>query len=228
MGRLGICRLAHEGIPVRLALEASSSNTPFFARYLASDGSRGETERLLRSSIWGDVSGELYDGRGSLGLLRLLERIRALKAAGLDVDVYGVDRDSADPESVKSHRDFAMAFKISALAKAQPDALILGLMSTGHAQKNMQAETEIHPAWYSVGYFLRENMGTPYVTVFFEPEDGRARGAKLEYVGAKRNDYALRTVPLTNSPPAKQTYDGTVLTQWLRASRMVNREGDVE
>ncbi|MEO1173480.1 MAG: hypothetical protein AAFX94_15715 [Myxococcota bacterium] len=37
-----------------------------------------------------------------------------------------------------------------------------------------------------------------------------------------------RMMPLTNSPPAMLTYDGTVLKQWLQAMTLVDKYGEVE
>lgn len=110
--------------PVLLVLEADAADQPRVDRFLRSDGDAVERARLLAGAHWQEP---MHDGRDSLAMFELIERIRRLRAAGADVDV--VLMDVAGP----GDRDARMAAVLRSAVAAHPGTRTVALMGNVHA-----------------------------------------------------------------------------------------------
>ena len=112
------------GRPVLLGLEATSADQARTDRYLASKGAAADGADLLAGRHWREP---MHDGRDSEAMAALIERIRALRAAGADVSVAMFDA-SGDGE-----RDARMAASLRRAIAAHPRARVLVLTGNVHA-----------------------------------------------------------------------------------------------
>lgn len=120
-----VSELARRGNVV-LALEIPGGHTPALARYLASDGGDAARTQLLADPFW---AAAYQDGRRSVAMLALLDRLRADHAA---VDVVGFDIDGAgSPEQ----RDRSMAENLAGLRKQRPGDAIVVLVGSLHGAR---------------------------------------------------------------------------------------------
>ncbi len=75
-----VCAAARTGRPVVVALERGRSAQPAWDRFLASDGDAAAKADLLKADQW---TAPLQDGRSSVAMLGLAERLRRDKAASV-------------------------------------------------------------------------------------------------------------------------------------------------
>ncbi len=120
-----VTELAGRGNVV-LALEVPESDTAALTRYLASDGGDAAQGELLAQPFW---AAEYQDGRRSVAMLGLLDRVRSHDAA---VDVVGFDTDRFESAE---QRDRRMAENLAALRKQRPDAAIVALVGNLHGAR---------------------------------------------------------------------------------------------
>lgn len=110
--------------PVLLGLEAAGADQALVDRYLASEGTAADRAALLAGRHWTEPT---HDGRDSQAMAALIERIRALRAAGADVAVAMFD------VSGGGDRDARMAKSLRAAIAAHPAARVLVLVGNVHA-----------------------------------------------------------------------------------------------
>ena len=84
-----VAQLARLG-PVALALEIPRDIDRDLRAYMASDGGPGAREALLRGAFWQRRPAQ-QDGRGSVAMFALIERMRVLRASGADVRIAAFD-----------------------------------------------------------------------------------------------------------------------------------------
>ena len=122
--------LAARGRPVALGLEVPSAMSPWLDSYADSDG-KGEARASLLSSPHWTRPRRYQDGRGSLAMAELIERMRALRASGRRVRVFGfVPPDIRDPHLYEK----GMADEI--LARRRDGETIVALVGNVHAMKH--------------------------------------------------------------------------------------------
>lgn len=121
------CHAARRGVPVRLGLEIPRGDRPALARFIAGPGDAAARTGLLASEHWQRPD---QDGRSSEAMLALIDRVRALRSAGLDVDLFAFDIEA--PTQEWNERDAAMAAAILEHAAAEPGALVLTLSGNLH------------------------------------------------------------------------------------------------
>lgn len=107
-----------------LALEMDRAEQPRIDRYLASDGASAARQALLAGEHWVDVH---HDGRDSVAMLELIERMRRLRAVGHVVPVVAFDRQGPH----ERNRD--MADELRETAARFPRAQLLVLSGNVHA-----------------------------------------------------------------------------------------------
>jgi len=115
------CAAARRG-RVQLGLEIWRTEQPAIDRFVASDGSAAERAALLAGPYWKN-----HDGRSSQAMLGLIDRVRALRAAGAAISIVAYDVPDAQD------RDAAMAERV--LAVRDPAATFVGLSGNVHSRR---------------------------------------------------------------------------------------------
>jgi hypothetical protein len=110
--------------PLLLGLEAASVDQSGVDRYLASKGTAADRANLLAGTHWNE---QHHDGRDSQAMAALIERMRALRAAGADVSIAMFDAPGA------GERDARMAASLRKAMAAHPTARVLVLTGNVHA-----------------------------------------------------------------------------------------------
>ncbi|MFP2932737.1 hypothetical protein ACLESO_47845 [Pyxidicoccus sp. 3LG] len=84
------CQTAELGLPVVLGLSIPRTEQERLDRYLASPGTPADQDALLEGRFW---QRPYQDGRSSRAIFDLIDRVRALRAAGLRVTLVAYDTD---------------------------------------------------------------------------------------------------------------------------------------
>lgn len=113
--------------PVVVALELRAAEQPELDDFMAG----GQADALLATPSW---SGRVRDGRSSRAMLRLLERLRALKAAGRVSAVVAVQPDYL-PRRSQDYSEILMAAGWAQAGRDHPEARIFALVGNLHARK---------------------------------------------------------------------------------------------
>lgn len=107
---------------VQLGLEVWDFEQVSLDRYVRSAGGYADRRALLAGAFWAT-----HDGRSSHAMVALLERVRALRAAGAAIELVAYDgEDSAD-------RDATMADRVAAARDS--GAIFVGLSGNAHARR---------------------------------------------------------------------------------------------
>jgi len=136
-----ICNVAAKK-PVAVALELSARSTPALQAYVNSAGTPADRAKLLSDAMW---KPELADGRASVAMLALLERLRVLNKSGSKITVYGAQPIVAG-HLPQYYFELAMAREWSRIADENPDAMVLALAGKVHAAKEKRDQSSINPA----------------------------------------------------------------------------------
>lgn len=123
------CYAAADGRPLLIGIEHAPENQGALDTYLKSDGGEAARSALLAAPAWTEAG-----SRGSRAMLDLIERVRVMKASGVDVRLVGFDHviEAAGTSDLREER---MAGHLSAALAATPGARILALTGLGHADK---------------------------------------------------------------------------------------------
>lgn len=121
-----VCAGATRGLAVRLGVELPRGDEAIIEAYLDSEGTPADREALLGSGHWTRPD---QDGRSSEAMLALIERVRTLREARLDVDLFPFDVETSGDWNA---RDASMAERILARASAEPEALVVTLSGNVH------------------------------------------------------------------------------------------------
>jgi hypothetical protein len=122
-----VCQAAAQG-PVIVGLEMPESSQTALDAWLASGGGREARAALLRDSFW-----RFGDGRASEAMLALLERLRALRAAGRSIRLLAFVP-SIGPAATQTPYEQAMAANWSRALAAAPGARLLVLVGSVHSR----------------------------------------------------------------------------------------------
>lgn len=119
-----------------LALEIATAEQPAIDRYLQSSGDAASRRELLTGIHW---QPRFMDGRSSIAMLELIERVRVLRADGLPTELLAFD----GWEKGRS-RDAVMAANIRAALAHDDASRMVILVGNAHADKARapQAATE--------------------------------------------------------------------------------------
>jgi hypothetical protein len=118
---------ARPGATVRIGLEMPAAMQPAVDAFLRSDGTPGHVALLTQHPFW-----RIRDGRTSIAMLSLLDKVRRLRQSGNAVDVFHFDV----TDGAVRLRDEGMANNILAAVEAAPDAIHLILTGNLHARTN--------------------------------------------------------------------------------------------
>jgi hypothetical protein len=117
--------------PVLLGLEAASTDQARVDRYLASKGAAADRTDLIAGTHWTEPK---HDGRDSRAMAALIERMRALRAAGADISIAMFDAPGA------GERDARMAASLRRAIAAHPKSRVLVLTGNVHAMTGKPPE----------------------------------------------------------------------------------------
>lgn len=199
--------------PVRLGLEMQRSGQAALDTYLRSTGSAADQAWLLNSPPW-----SLRDGRSSTAMLRLIDTVRALRAAGNKVDVFAMEPDYGDQAAIASaggmqkFKESGMAQSIQqAMRKGDSRQLVIALMGNFHSRYDGD-----HPP--ELGLSVVECLAghRPYV-VF--PFARTTKAWNCQQDGCAVHSYTSTEVPKGNLPlfviDAEKPKGPTVVKLWL-------------
>jgi hypothetical protein len=116
VGTVG-CHVASAGVPVVVGLELPREEQRALRRYLKSDGGKEARAALVEGSFWRRPH---QDGRSSEAMVGLVERLRVLRAQGLNVSVFAYDAPGQG-----SQRSALMARRVLEVRKAAPRSTFL-------------------------------------------------------------------------------------------------------
>jgi len=124
-------RIARRG-PVTLALEMPQAEQAALDAALDAR-SATQARRALLARAWWRRSNVQHDGRRSLDMLALIERLRRLRKAGGDVALLAYDVDDNGGGPVPGWRDATMAGRVRAAYRASPSRRLVMLTGNVHA-----------------------------------------------------------------------------------------------
>lgn len=128
-----VCAAAAQGKRVLVGLEFPEEQLPVFTAYLASMGTGTDRQEFVDGAQWGLQSG---DGRTSVAVFAMLERLRELKAAGLDIDVTTFVRSAMrTPDESQTVYERALAASLEQARGTANADLLLVLVGNVHASK---------------------------------------------------------------------------------------------
>lgn len=154
-----VCRLSTKR-PVVLVLEIPRSEQAAIDRYLSSDGRRASRKQLIDSAFW---AADWQDGRASIAMFDLIDRVRELNTKGAKIAVVADDGFSGQD------RDLVMSETLAASMREAPDAAVVGLFGNYHTGEIIG--TRSNPDHQRIGYRLRS---FDPLTVAVEPARGWA------------------------------------------------------
>lgn len=113
--------------PLVIALELPEEEQAPLSAFIASDGSPSERRALLRLAHWNSV-----DGRSSMAMLELLERLRKLREDGADLHVVAISG-IPNPEGLDRDRIMADGWLRRGAPRSAPR--LFALVGNCHAQR---------------------------------------------------------------------------------------------
>jgi len=139
-----VCAAAAGGRPVKLALEMPAEEQARLAAFMGGAGSADEQAALLAGPFWRRA---VQDGRSSLAMLRMLEAVRKMRAAGAPVDVLAYDSSGAG-------REAGMAQQLrAAIARHSGSAFVV---LTGGLHATRTRGNRFNPNFESMTYLLAD------------------------------------------------------------------------
>ncbi|RKH39477.1 hypothetical protein [Corallococcus sicarius] len=187
-----LCEAAGAGLGVTLGLSISRKEQERIDRYVASAGGPPDQDALLHGDFWRKIQ---QDGRGSRAVMDLIDRARALRAAGHAVAVVAIDTDL----SHGSTRDARMAETVKAARAARPQDVFLVL--AGNAHTRLVAEAAWSDDFIPMSRHLAEK-DPGLVVLELGYAQGRRWGCDLAPNGELEcNVMGLTPGPLVASPP---------------------------
>lgn len=142
------CKILNSGHSLKVALEIPSSEQERVRNYLASEGTETDRKAMLKGAFWAT---DVADGRSSLAMVNLIERLRYLRSAKLPlIDVITIDLPAGDAGPIED-RDRRMSEAFSAIVKTDSSHYVVGLVGNYHAKKTDGAPWNPHQR-FMAGY----------------------------------------------------------------------------
>jgi hypothetical protein len=127
------CAAVAEGLPLTVALEIPREEDERLERFLASPGAASDREALLAGSFW---QRDYQDGRSSIAMLQLLDRLRGLRGRGAKLRTVLLD--SAPLSTNAQARDDFMGQRlVEAVSSGPPGDLLIALAGNYHTRTTM-------------------------------------------------------------------------------------------
>ncbi|MBN8230669.1 hypothetical protein JYK02_24450 [Corallococcus macrosporus] len=143
-----VCQAAQTGLAVVLGLSLPETEQARVDRYLASPGAPADQDALLEGRFWNRT---YQDGRSSRAVLDLIDRARALRAAGLRVTVVAYDTDVLSG----SERDAVQARVWTKRRAAKPDEVQVVLAGNTHTQ--LRKGTQWDPSFTPMAHLMKDD-----------------------------------------------------------------------
>jgi hypothetical protein len=144
-----MCEAASAGMGVTVGVSIPHPEQARIDAYLKSKGSPADQDALLRGDFWRKLQ---QDGRGSRAIMDLIDRARALRAAGRSVSVVAFDTDTDHGRA----RDARMARFVMNPRSARPNDIFLVL--AGNAHTRLAAEASWSEDFVPMSRHLKENI----------------------------------------------------------------------
>jgi hypothetical protein len=122
------CTALASGRAVSVALEIPVAEQARLAAFVASAGTAADRAALLSGDFWRDP---YQDGRASVAMVELLERLRTFRQAGRPIAVVAID---PGPGMDGQERERSMADRLRALVAAAPHDLLIVLTGNFHTR----------------------------------------------------------------------------------------------
>lgn len=145
-----VCQLARRRVPLVVGIEHPETDQKRIDQFVASSGTEHDRDALLASPFW---RREDQDGRSSVAILALIDRIRSLRASSVDVRILAFDvarERFADPAV---DRDAEMAKTILATHASASASTVIVLSGNFHAMTS-PLENGFRP----MGAYLRQTV----------------------------------------------------------------------
>lgn len=127
-----VCAAAASGKRVLIGLEFPENARSAFQRYVASAGTMHDMTTFLDNSGWRAMR-ELPDGRTSSAMWNMIDRLRTLRAAGLNVSITTFIR--AIQGDTQTIHEVGMATSLREADQSGDYDLVFGLVGNIHARK---------------------------------------------------------------------------------------------
>ncbi|RKG73057.1 hypothetical protein D7W79_26640 [Corallococcus exercitus] len=141
-----VCQAAQAGLAVVLGLSLPETEQARVDRYLASPGAPADQDALLEGRFW---TRAYQDGRSSRAVLDLIDRARALRAAGLRVTVVAYDTDVLNG----SERDAAQA-RVWTQRRAAKSGEVQVVLA-GNTHTRLEKGTQWDPAFTPMAHLMK-------------------------------------------------------------------------
>lgn len=210
-----VCEAAQRG-PVTVALELPQGMQPEMDAFLAAED---DAAALLALEGTPFLDPTMIDGRTSLAMVAMLNRIRALRAEGLDVTIHLFQPSTRRPSGFEqSWYELDMAKALAVGIYARPESRVLVLVGNLHARKVGIAEVPevglpaiAHlPATEVLSLKVAQQGGEAWncgsacgANPVRSTYEASARGVILESDDAGAYDGLLAVGPTTASPPVR-------------------------
>jgi hypothetical protein len=142
-----VCQSAQLGLPVALGLSIPRTEQERLERYLASPGAPADQDALLEGRFW---HRPYQDGRSSRAIFDLIDRVRAMRAAGLRVTLVAFDTNTAHA----SARDSEQAKVWLERRAASPKEVHIVLAGNTHTR--LVRGTPWDKDFTPMGYYLKD------------------------------------------------------------------------
>lgn len=209
-----VCAARDKG-PVTVALEFSEGMQPMLDAFMAA-----ESEQAARAILAAYPQGPFvhHDGRGSVAMLDLLLRLRAMQRETPSLKVVAFAPDSPRVRGFsQSYYDLDMAHRLATAARKAPDSRMLVLVGNIHAQRKTIESYNLTPAVVHlpsaevVSLYAVPQGGTAWncgrdacgANPLPEAYDAAARGVIVQPYGSGAFDGVVALGPTTASEPAK-------------------------
>jgi hypothetical protein len=130
-----VCFVAAAGNNVLVGLEFQESARSSFEQYVESSGTRTDRARFLRESSWLTDAQQYPDGRTSEAMLKLVDRLRELRGAGLGIDVTTIVRLRQAVSDSQTTYEIGLADSLKEAEQSSEYDLIIALVGNIHARK---------------------------------------------------------------------------------------------
>jgi len=140
-----ICVTAETGKSVVVVLEIPVTEQSSIDVYLSSPGKRKDRAELIGQKFW---QSDFQDGRSSVAMFDLIDRVRELRAQGAAISIV------ADDGFQQKDRNSAIAERLVQIRRKDPESAIVALYGNYHTGKVVG--TPSNPNDQRVGYRIRD------------------------------------------------------------------------
>lgn len=209
-----VCALLANNKPIKVGIEHPLAELAALQQYIDSTGTENDIKTLLLNSYW---ASDHQDGRTSLAMFTLVERMRQLKLLGHDIRVFLFDDQTA------VNREQAMAEHVlAALAK---DPGVLHVLLTGNIHNQTALGTPWDDGYKPMGVYVVEGKAlvasinlshsggnawlcTPDCKVTeLKAKDTTGKAQQLEATGKNsKHQYQIDVGVISTSYPAIKSY----------------------